>query len=447
MRNLKIGFVSLADQYSFDKVLAREMYQLSKQELQRLNQVTVVAPGEQVITMEDAGKAEALFKAQQIDVLLVQNGTFSSGQVFLSLVQNFPGPVALWALPEPPFDGGPLKFNSLCGVNLNASLLSGLGRKYKYFYAGPSDPAFAAELLTWLKTYALVLRLKESRIGLFGSRTPGFYTFGLNELSLRKAIGPEVFHVDLSELFAEAEKIPEADAKEFLHEIGLVTKSSMELPASKQVKYAKTYLAFRHIIRRYGFTTVAVKCWPEFIADYGMAVCATMAKLVDDGIMAGCEGDLLGAITSLVQLELAGQVPFIADLVSVDFAANTGMMWHCGCAPFKLAHPGCPVRIGEDFGIGGLNVEFALQPGRVTLARLSFNQDKYRLLVTTGEAVDTTAVPRGTAGIVKFDAEARKLLDTLIYGGFEHHLGLVYADIKAELVELGRLLDLETVVL
>ena len=446
MKNIKIGLVSLAQLYNTDRDLAQKMYESGKAKINSLPQVELVAPQELIFSLEEAEKVVDLFKKEQIDLLMVQNGTFSSGQVFMHLAQNFTGTIALWALPEPPYQGA-LKFNSLCGVNLNASLLSNMGRQYKYFYASPDDPQFLEEFEKWLKVYAFIKELKETRIGLFGNRTPGFYTFGLNELSLRKNIGPEVYHVDLDELFREAEQVEDKEIEQFATEISSLVCNCHQVSGEKKDKYARTYIAFKRIIRRYGLSAIAVKCWPEFIVDYGLAVCATMAKLVDDNIMAGCEGDILGTITSLAQFKLSGEVPFIADLVDINPDANTGTLWHCGCAPFKLAHPQCPVRLGQDFGIGGLTTEFALKPGKVTVARLSINQDKYRLLITTGEAVDTLQTPSGTAAVVKFDCRVKNLVDTIIYGGYEHHLGLVYADIKEELIELGRLLNIETLAL
>jgi len=446
MKKLTIGFVSMAQPYNTDKELAGEMYKLAKNKMSELENVEVVSHEGLIISMEDAKAAVELFKANPIDLLVVQNGTFSSGQVFMHLVQNFSGFIVLWALPEPPYNG-PLKFNSLSGVNLNASLLSNMERQYKYFYASPDNSEFWLDFGRWLKVFSFAKKLKETRIGLFGSRTPGFYTFGLNELSVRKSIGPEIYHVDLDELFREAGKVTQAEVNEFFEGINRLVCNCQEITQEKSLKFARTYVAFKKIIERYQLDAVAVKCWPEFITDYGLAVCSTMAKLVDDGIMAGCEGDILGTVTSLAQYELSGKVPFIADLVDVDFTANSGTMWHCGCAPFKLAHPGCPVKLGQEFGIGGLTAEFAMQPGKVTAARLSSNQGKYRLLVTTGEAIDTLQTPNGTAAVVRFDCNAKKLLDTIIYGGYEHHLGMVSADIKEDLIALGQLLNLETVIL
>jgi L-fucose isomerase-like protein len=447
MKNLKIGIVSLAQLYNTDRVLAGEMYELLKEKIGSLPHVEIVAPKELIITLAEAKEAAALLKENQIDLLIVQNGTFSSGEVFMHLVQSFPGYIVLWGMPEPAYCGEPLKFNSLCGMNMNSSMLANMGRPFKYFYASPEDPQFYEDFERWLKVFRFYQELKETKIGLFGARTPGFFTFGLNELSLRKNIGPEVYHVDLFELFQEADTVSEEEVKRFSEEMSDLVCNCQDIPHEKSDRFARTYVAFRNIIERYELSAVAVKCWPEFINDYGVAVCSTMAKLVDDRIMAGCEGDILGTITSLAQLKLSGEVPFIADLVNVDLAENTGTMWHCGCAPYQLAHPKCPPRLGQDFGIGGLTAEFDLKPGRVTVARLSILQDKYRLLVTTGEAIDTLHTTAGTAGIVKFDCDAQELLDKFIYGGFEHHLGMVYADIKDELIELGRLLHIETIVL
>jgi L-fucose isomerase-like protein len=189
MKKLIIGFVSMAQPYNTDKELAAKMYKLAKNKMSELINVEVVSPEGLIISMEDAQAAVELLKANPVDLLIVQNGTFSSGQAFMHLVQNFSGFIVLWAMPEPPYNG-PLKFNSLCGINLNASLLSNMERQYKYFYASPENSEFWLDFAKWLKVFSFVKRLKEVRIGLFGSRTPGFYTFGLNELSVRKIIGP-----------------------------------------------------------------------------------------------------------------------------------------------------------------------------------------------------------------------------------------------------------------
>ncbi|KIL38618.1 hypothetical protein SD70_25340 [Gordoniibacillus kamchatkensis] len=170
-----------------------------------------------------------------------------------------------------------------------------------------------------------------------------------------------------------------------------------------------------------------------------------MSKLTDDGIVTGCEGDVLGTITSSIMREFAGSPPFLADIVHADYGSNEVTLWHCGAAPFSLAAPGEKVILGEEFGIGGLNVEFPLKSGVVTMARLGYIDGEYRMLVTTGEALKIGPIVRGTVAQVKCDASAKTLMDKLIYDGWEHHLAMIYGDVAAELEQLCKILKIECV--
>ena len=64
-----------------------------------------------------------------------------------------------------------------------------------------------------------------------------------------------------------------------------------------------------------------------------------MALLTEDGTPGSCEADIYGNITGLLMSWLAGSESFVADLVDIDRESNTGVMWHCGLAPFAMADP------------------------------------------------------------------------------------------------------------
>lgn len=441
----KLGFVAMAQEHNFDKEKAEQNRQRSLDFLQEIEIEEVVSPQQLIITEKSAREANKLFQNAGIDFLIIQSGTFSSGEAFLQLVKNISDkPILLWAIPEPENEDE-LTYNSLCGVNLHSSLLSNMNRKYKYYYGGVDDEETKDKIKRDIRVYKLKEDLKDLNIGLLGSRAPGFYTFGLNELNLREKIGPRVSYLNFTDFYDKAEEKMEEQHEDFKQKMSKQIGNFENLSENKIDKYTATYKAFEDIIDEQSLDGIAVRCWPEFIVDYGQAVCATLATLVDNGIITGCEGDVLGTITSYIQNELAESRPFISDLVSIDKEENTGVLWHCGVAPFCLSHSeSCPV-LGEDFGIGGLNAEFALQPGEVTVARFSQNNGDYRLLVMKGEALDTTNVPRGTGAVVKFENPVQEIMDTIIYEGFEHHLGMVYGDIKSELIELARILDLEVI--
>ncbi|QRN85311.1 L-fucose/L-arabinose isomerase family protein [Clostridia bacterium] len=440
---MKIGFVGFADLYSFNYEAGKDEYAKSVELLKSIKDSELVSIEETITNPQMAIEANRIFLDKGIDVLIIQNSTFGSGESLVRLVENLPDPIALWGIPEPKIKNR-LQFNSLCGVNLNASLLKNLGRKYKYFYAQP-DEKLLREMEDWLKVVDTIKYLRNATIGLFGYHTPGFYTFGLNELKLKKKIGPIIQHVDLSEVYSESKSIGKDQLSSTLNKIKSLVDNSEEMGAEKNELFCRTNVAFEHIVEKYNFDAVAIKCWSEFIVDYGQCVCGSLSRLVDKGIMAGCEGDILGTITSMIQDKLSDERPFMADLVEADFDSNELVLWHCGSAPTKTAAKN--INFGKTFGINGMNLEFTIKPGEVTLFRLGEIEGEYKILLAKGEVLPDREVMGGTGGVVHLNGDSKKLVDTIMYEGFEHHLGLAYGNMVDQITEFGRLLEIQTIVI
>ncbi|MFQ5762118.1 MAG: hypothetical protein ACE5PO_03695, partial [Candidatus Bathyarchaeia archaeon] len=89
------------------------------------------------------------------------------------------------------------------------------------------------------------------------------------------------------------------------------------------------------------------------------------------------------------------------------------------------------------------------KPTRVTLAKLRMGYDK--MLITGGETIKPRETsPRALKGgiaEVKLDSPVSEFLEKTCIEGFEHHVCVVPEDVKAELVELCRVLDIEPVLI
>ena len=111
--------------------------------------------------------------------------------------------------------------------------------------------------------------------------------------------------------------------------------------------------------------------------DYGCAACGAMALMNQEKVPCACEADMYGALTALVLQEIAGEPSFLVDIVDMDRASDTGVLWHCGLAPTSMADPATPpgAQIHSNRRMP-LLLEFALKPGRVTAARFSQAQNR-----------------------------------------------------------------------
>jgi len=445
MDKLRVGFACCA-RLSFDGEYAGQLFERSLKSLAGMDVELIHGPG-LTVTEEDAEALAERFQAERVDVVLVQYGTFALGTLMPIFAGRLTAPIVLWGVPEPTLDGPKLRSNSLCGINMNAHTLMRLGRKYDYIFCGPDEAPEA--LAPSFRVIECLKRLRRVRLGLVGYRVPGFYTSTFDEMGLRRLLGVEVHHVTTAELFDAARAVaPERRQQE----AAAIRASAASCEATDEMldKAGALMVAFREVAARDRLTGFAVKCWPEFSAHYGIMPCSTISRLNDEGLLAACEGDVYGTVSMFIAHFLSGRRAMFADFIAIDDERNEGLAWHCGSAPTCLMAQGATNRLGKHAtadggGTRGVTVNFPIAgEGPVTMARLGVGPRGLRLFFVGGQSVPPSANLPGNCWAVRFDAPVRRLLDTIIGQGLEHHTVLVHADLRDDLRRLARWLDLET---
>jgi L-fucose isomerase-like protein len=440
-RNVKVGFVTLS-RTTFSLEFARDVCARSEAMLKGMGVELVTYPN-LVVEVEDARAAAKKFREAEIDLLIIQNGTFAAADLTVELATLTTVPLLLWAIPEPDVQGKRLLANSFCGANLNSSSLVKLNKQFKYFYACPEDAAFQGEIAAYFRTMKAYVNLKTARIGWVGMRCPGYYCSATDEVRLRRVIGTSIHHIDLLEVHQEMERISATQAA--THVAETTQGKRVEASPQKLEGYGRLSRALMTLKERYAIDAFAVKCWPEFPTMFAQAPCAAVSWLNDMGVPTSCEGDVEGAVTMLLHRYLTGAQSFFADLIKYDVQEDTCVFWHCGSAPASLARPGYPVSVHDDFKGVGVTIEFPLKPGQITLSRIATVEDNYRILLATGTAVETELLARGTPVRAKMARSVADLVDTIIYQGFPHHYVVGYGDVSREIKALAQLWDLKVV--
>jgi L-fucose isomerase-like protein len=246
-----------------------------------------------------------------------------------------------------------------------------------------------------------------------------------------------VIPIEVSEVLAAYERVPQRQVTAGVARLnGLGRRQSADESDLRQV--AQLYSAVRTFVDSEGLSAVAVKCWPE-LKDRRLNPCVVNSLLTDEGIMMGCETDVHGTVTMLIEHFLTGQPAFFADLVTFDEAENTALLWHCGAAPASLAARKDAVALERhSIGEGTATIEFPLREGRATFCRLGPEDGGYRLLVVTGDAVPTGMALRGNNIFVRTDLPVRQVVQRIIERGIEHHYAFTYGDLRLDLLELCR---------
>ncbi len=461
-----IGVVAIA-RPTFDVPFAEATARMAFENLERSGMSLAGTPE---LLMDDEAVTNRVDEivAAGAESLIVLQATFADS----SLVVAATGtdlPSLLWAFPEER-TGGRLRLNSFCGINLAAYTLTTLGRDYRWLLAGANDGSAGVRIEAALADGAergpfgsppvvpddaaraaareVVVRLSSTTVGRVGERPDGFEPCGYEAEALRAVLGVTVDEVPLPELFdrSEAASTVAVDAARsraasFLHGIDDVDQESLE-------RSLRINAGLRSLIDEHGWSGVATRCWPETFTEFGGAACTPMAMLTEDHTPGACEADVYGNITGLVLSWLGGSASFVADLVDLDMdeVENTGVVWHCGLAPFEMADSeATPVATIHSNRRKPLLSEFPLKPGRVTIARFSQSRGGHRLTIGGGEMLRRPLPFSGTAGVLRFDSPVGEVLETIMTEGLEHHYGLVYADVRAELYALASELGIPVV--
>ena len=90
----------------------------------------------------------------------------------------------------------------------------------------------------------------------------------------------------------------------------------------------RLYRAIKRICKEEKLSAVTVSCF-KLIERTGTTGCLALAMLNDEGIIAGCEGDLQSVFTLLVAKALTGKVGFMANPSMINARNNEIILAHC----------------------------------------------------------------------------------------------------------------------
>jgi len=431
-----IGVVCLARK-TFDYQEAFKIFKSRGEELVKDSSVDYVIYPDQVIEVDEAEKASQFFLDSSVDALVIVSGTFHLGHLALVLNEKVNKPILLWGYNELPYDGGKIRLNSICGVNLNASNLYKSGVKNYTVHIGDTIDE------DWVKAIKMKVALNSAKVAIISYRAQGFYNVGVDELHLYKELGILVDHYELADLFSYP-----CNEEEVKKEVEFIKESFdiCKLNPTQVEKVAHLVASATHFMLDHKLDLAAIRCWPEFAKTYGISPCAMMSILQSRGFVLACEGDVEAGL-SMLAVKAAGEpTPFMADLSQVNLEENYALMWHCGVAPCNLWNHKC-IRSLETYFAGGKGVtaNFVLKSGDMSILRIDTALGKTRIYYEEGKAVDMDKLLSGTYAKVVFKKNIKDVLDVVTYSGLAHHVIMGYVQYEKAVKYLARIMDWDVI--
>ncbi len=420
---------------------------------------------EQVITADDARKAVAVLEAEKTDFVLLQCTSFSAGFLATIFARTKNAVLGLWAIPEGKIDGcNCVPFNSLCSINMYSGIIGHYLKDYKvplkWFYGETDDELFINRFRITVRALTAIKSMKQSKVGLIGGIAPGFDDLYDDERKLFRLF--DGMQINRLHEYDELRKLADAQPQDRVS-----AKAEELMKEAKgfhpQVKdyievNARFSLAYEDFLKETGYDAVAISCWPKFQDDYLYSVCSVVGEINDNGVIAACEGDLTSAVSMLLLKYLSDDITTLMDLSAFDETDESILMWHCGPTAKRFCE-----ETGYELSLnysGKAHIEgqppvgtavvrdMIMDPGRVTIARLTGEMDQMLLMdgVMQNQSKQSFNGSRGWLGSLRLnrqDISARDLLNTLLVQRLQHHFPIVKGDYTKEVMEVMAWLGLK----
>ena len=125
-------------------------------------------------------------------------------------------------------------------------------------------------------------------------------------------------------------------------------------------------MALRNIVARHGLTALTVKCF-DLLPSCRTTSCLALARLNDEGIICGCEGDIPSLWTMMTVYAHCGRAPFMANPSSSDRSRLSVDFAHCTVPTSMASSFTLPTHFESGIGVGVAGI---LPTGRYSIVKI-----------------------------------------------------------------------------
>ena len=370
--------------------------------------------------VDDQTLASAMnrIRARGCRALVVLQPSLGHGQLSLSVMQQWAGPVILWATPERS-EGEKVSSCSLVAQHLWASTLRQSNHPFELVCGDPDEDAVRQSLRQAVAVSQTAVSLRQSKVGLVGSCAPGFLGMRVDLFAMKRQLGVQLQDLSLPMFIDRVRAVSEKAVNEDLEhvrELRLTLRNVTDVDLAVQ---SRLYLALLDLIREEQLDALAVQEWPELPNVLGQWPYLAMSRLMAEGQPVAMEGDADAAVAVLAAKHLGAGTGFITDWLEHD--DQTIHFWHPGICPLNMIES---PTLATHFNIekpmvvdGPLRVN---QP--VTVARIWRCDDRYVATAFEGRTIPLRRKLTGNQALVRVDGGGvARWFDTLCHAGLPHH--------------------------
>ena len=252
-------------------------------------------------------------------------------------------------------------------------------------------------------------RFRSTRLGIVGGPSSWLVASSPAAEVVRRRWGPELVTVEPTRMIelTRVPVVPTGALAERFTKVADPTRTTVDAKAVSDAMGVRSALG--DVLDDHGLDAITVRCF-DLLGDPGTSGCLALASLNDDGIVAGCEGDVPSTLAMLLVRHLLDQPSWMANPATVDVDENRLVLAHCTVAPSMIDGFALDTHFESGKGVG-ISGHFASQP--VTLLRLG-GKDLDESWIVEGDIVDTGDDPdlcRTQVTVALSSGHVRELLE------------------------------------
>lgn len=220
--------------------------------------------------------------------------------------------------------------------------------------------------------------LRFSRVGLIGEPSDWLVASDVDHAFLKGRLSIELVEIKIDELIDRIEA--ESASKRSMNGFTRKAEEIKEPDGTALRGAAAIYKGLRGLVDEHRLAACTVRCF-DLVQRLENTGCYALSRLNDEGVPAGCEGDLQSLFSLYVAYLLTGQTAFMGNIAAVDEAERVVGIAHCTC-PLSLTAT-YTIRSHFESGIG-VGIAGTMPVGACTIFRLGGDRLDH-LFVREGE--------------------------------------------------------------
>jgi L-fucose isomerase-like protein len=223
------------------------------------------------------------------------------------------------------------------------------------------------------------------RIGVIGAPSNWLIASNVDYLLSKRRWGVEYVDIPLEHIYENYEQTTDDEVGEACASLAGKALACREATPEDMIKAMRLYRAVKKVVEEENLSAITLSCF-RLIEQTGTTGCLALALLNDEGIIAGCEGDLQSIFTMLAVKVLTGKPSFMANPSLINARTNEIVLAHCTVGITQAEKFIIRNHFETESGIG---IQGLMPTGDVTIVKCgSESLDEYYL--TTGTLTENT---------------------------------------------------------